>query len=219
MPDNDLDTQLQTLATSLDSFNVSSEELDRLRETYDDPREMPEVEEVRYKTYKRRIIDFNQRLRDVIRSSASKLKFDDLLEYMTGSFAKHHSKAATNEFSERARTTIVGMRNEVALQQVLDEAHVPYQQATQLQDAHGGDIVIDGVPIDIKSSRFAVMRAKQRARRAHHDTRTIVWSHIEPEDFRGQLKLPERAVSPLWRELRLDLQRAVRARQGHQRSS
>lgn len=106
---------------------------------------------------------FNDALQDIIDTGANHLSFDDLLNFMTTMYRKSHG-SSPEAFKNEARSTLIGMRNELAVEQALIASGIEYEQGTDEDDAKGGDIIVNGVRIDIKSSHELAEEAKQQAR-------------------------------------------------------
>ena len=98
----------------------------------------------------------------------------------------------TQGFYEDARMHLAGIRNEVAVEQILKDNGVDFEVGTAEDDALGGDFIINGKRIDIKSSLFTAKLRKASKIEKGHDDSGIVWSRIEFEDFEGKLTLSDR---------------------------
>jgi hypothetical protein len=101
------------------------------------------------------------------------------------------------------------MRDEMAFEQVLIAAGIPYSRGDKKDDGTGGDFIIDDIPIDLKSSENSAREAQKKALRERRDPRRIIWSHISFDDFDGRLTLPYEATEAIFARLKPDLARIV----------
>lgn len=205
----DLDANLYRLVGNLNSFHEGSLVIDRLREQYQTPRYMPRAEKKTFYDNKGRVTEFNHILREVINAGASRFGFNNLLTFMTNMNAASGNRENTGEFHAQARAALVGMRNEIAVEQVLIGAGIDYELGTLEDDAEGGDIIIENIPIDIKASLNATQRAQEKARQFGRDPNRIIWSHIQFEDYEGQLTLPYRLNGAVYAKMKPDLDKAL----------
>jgi hypothetical protein len=199
--EQELDASLFKLVAGLHDFNTSSEIIDKLRDKYDG-RRMNTHDWNEFETHKTKVVmEFNRTLREVISNSKQRFNFEDLLSFMTDVFAETGGQQEVNTFYKRARTTLIGTRTEEGFEQVLKAAGVEFERGTIAQDAKGGDVIIGNVPVDVKSSEGSVEHAKDKALATGHNPDTIIWSHIEPEDFNGELTLSEDAKKIIFKRL------------------
>jgi hypothetical protein len=206
-----LDTYLFKLTAGLKNFYQDSRTLDYLRNRYGRPQHMPPQDKDRFYESKNTIIGFNDTLVDVIGAGASKFDFDQLLTFMTDVFSATNGQEHAGDFHERAREAIVGMRNEMAVEQLLTVGGIDFRRGTVTEDSKGGDYFIDGVPIDFKSNETSAQRAKMRAEEGGYDSSAILWSHVRPEDFEGKLTLPHDRRIAILAELKPELDAAIAA--------
>lgn len=206
-----LDTLLFKLVAGLKEFYQDSRTLDYLRNRYGKPQNMPPGDKDRFYDSKDTIIGFNDTLVDVIGSGASQFDFDQLLTFMTDVFAATEGQQHAGDFHERAREAVVGMRNEMAVEQLLTAGHIEFRRGSVLEDSKGGDYFIDGVPIDFKSNELSAQRARMRAEENGYDGSMILWSHVRPEDFEGKLTLPYAKRAAIFAELKPELDAAIAA--------
>jgi len=204
----DLGANLFKLVSSLASFGDSEQAVEALRDTYGDSGWMPKNERSLFHDQKQEIIEFNHTLREVINAGASRFSFDELLAFMTTMYEASGGETTLN-FHNRARSALVGMRNEIAVEQVLIAAGVDYELGDAAQDAKGGDFIIDGVSIDVKTSEQSARYAQEKARRNGFNPRTIVWSHINFTDFEGQLTLPPEMNDAIFAKIKPDIDMAI----------
>lgn len=187
---HNVDVQLYTLIAELPTFYETKRTINSLLDTYGDYAHMPLEEKLRYNKSKETQIAFNTTLREVINTGASKFNFNDLLTFMTTMHAASGGRETTKEFYGFARESLVGIRNEMAFEQVLMASGLDYEVGSVEQDAEGGDFIVNGVPIDVKASKDNVARKQQKAIEAGRNPNLIVWSHIDFEDYEGSLTLP-----------------------------
>lgn len=211
----DLDANLYSLVAGLHDFHEGSIVMDQLRDEYGSAHHMPAKEKQDFYDHKERITEFNHVLREVINAGASKFNFDELLTFMTTMYVAANGREGMNSFHSQARMAIIGMRNEVAVEQLLISGGVEYDLGTQDQDSKGGDVVIQGVLIDVKASERSAENAKLKARQSGRNPDRIVWSHITFEDYEGRLTLPAQKNEEVLQALLPDLRKAL-ASEGQQ---
>ena len=216
---NDLDANLLEMISGLQGFYESSRLLDQLRERYGGPQRMtPETRDLFYEA-KDTIIEFNDTLVEVINSGASQFDFDELLTFMTNMFSAGNNLGSDHvagrrriaDFSSRARESLVGMRNEMAVEQLLIYGDVDFRRGTVEEDSKGGDYFVEGVPIDFKSDERSAERSRLRAEEGGYDSSGILWSHVTPRDFEGKLTLPYNKCAAIFAKLKPDLDAAIAA--------
>jgi hypothetical protein len=203
---------LGDMVAGLRNFYESSRTLDYLRSRYGSPRSMPPAARNRFYDNKDEIIEFNDILVDVIKTDAPQFDFEQLLDFMTTKFSSTtHSHQHIADFRARAREAIIGMRNEMAVEQLLTAGGIEFRRGTVLEDSKGGDYIIDGVPFDFKSDEYSTQRARMRAEEGGYDSSTILWSHVHFEDFEGKLVLPYDKCQAIIAELKPELEAAIAA--------
>jgi len=205
----DLDTNLFRMVGELESFHTNKAAISSLSETYGSPMAMPQAIRDKFYRSKESVISFNHTLREVINAGASKFSFDELLTFMTNMHMAGGGRETAAEFQGFARDALVGMRNEIAFEQVLIANDVDYELGTVEEDATGGDFIIEGVPIDIKSGLTATDEARKKARREGRNPDLIMWSHIREADYEGKLALPYNKNGEVYTRLQSDLNRAI----------
>jgi hypothetical protein len=206
-----LDTSLFKLAAGLKDFYEDSRTLDYLRDHYGRPQNMSPSDRDRFYDSKSTIINFNDTLVEVIDVGAAHFDSEELLTFMTDVFAATSGQHHASDFRERAREAIVGMRNEMAVEQILTAGGVEFRRGTAKEDSKGGDYFIEGVPIDFKSNEDSTRRARMRAEEGGYDSSAILWSHVTPEDFGGELTLPYDKRLAIFAELQPELDAAIAA--------
>lgn len=204
-----LEKKLVTLTATFSSFE---EGLRQARSMQTRIARDPQSYEARenFREGKARIRRFNDALQDVIDNGANHLSFDDLLNFMTTMYRKSHG-SSPEAFKNEARSTLIGMRNELAVEQALLASGIEYEQGTDEDDSKGGDIIVNGVRIDIKSSYERAEEAKQQARDNGYNPDVIIWSRIRFPDFEGRLTLPFEKAQELGLQLRADIEKAVKS--------
>lgn len=205
----DLDANLFKLVAGLEAFYVNQSAITDLTDDYDNPRHMPPKDRQKFYRSKDALIEFNDTLHEVINVGASKFNFHELLTFMTNMHVAAGGHGTAARFQEQAREALIGMRNEVAFEQILIANGIDFTPGTTEQDKEGGDVEINKVLIDVKASWESAARAKQKAAKAGRNPNLIIWSHIEFEDFEGQLTLPYAKTSEIFAKLKPDLARAV----------
>lgn len=204
-------TDLTKLVTKLQDFYHASRTLDYLRHHYGNPHNMTPHDRDRFYDSKDSIIRFNDALVDVISTNASAFDFEELLTFMTNRFTADNGPEYAADFHERAREALVGMRNEVAVEQLLTTGGVQFRRGTVAEDGKGGDLFIEDVPIDFKSDEYSAKRARMRVEEDGYDGSSIVWSHIDFEDFEGKLTLPRERSLAIFAELQPELDAVIAA--------
>jgi hypothetical protein len=207
----DLEANLFRLVGNLHSFYESSQKLEGLRETYDSPRDMPgDIRQHFYNT-KEKVTEFNHVLHEVINAGASRFNFSELLDFMTTMHITNGGESTAEDFHREAKEALIGMRTEMAYEQALILAGIPYEVGDLAQDAKGGDFIVMGAPIDVKSSLEKTTYAKEKALYQGRNPDLIVWSHLSFTDFKGQLTLPHEKAMELSETIKPDLLLAVRS--------
>lgn len=207
----DLDANLMSLIAHLNVFYNAQSSLTEFRDHYGHAKrhDIPDNIYEGYLTDKRRTTKFNHILREVINAGAGKFNFNELLVFLTNQHIAMGGKDSQNEFHGMTRTALVGMRNEIAVEQILIRSGIEYKLGTEEQDAHGGDFIIDGVGIDVKASEKTTEHAKQNASHHGYNPDVIVWSHINFKDFDGELFLPQHLNEQVASDLIPDINVAI----------
>lgn len=211
--EHDLDAHLYKLVGKLDSFYSGSRAIDELRNRYGTPRSMPPNVRQEFYHKKEDVTEFNHTLHEVMNVGArplGKTGFNDLLGFMTKMHVAAHGRETADDFYKKARETIIGIRNEMGTEQVLIAGGVDYEIDPEM-DRFGGDITVNNVPIDVKASPTSAKHAQEKARLEGRNPDTIIWSHINFEDFEGRLDLPRDTATAIFSKLKPDLDKAVRS--------
>jgi hypothetical protein len=116
---------------------------------------------------------------------------------MTNMYTAINGQENQQQFYDLARRHLVGMRDEVAFEQILMATDIDYRLPTTEEDRSGADFIIYGVGVDVKSSEYTADRARKQAMRRGKDADHIIWSQIKPEDYNGKLTLPLKRVDEL----------------------
>jgi hypothetical protein len=206
-----LDANLFKLAAGLKDFYEDSRTLDYLRNRYGRPQNMSPRDKDRFYESKGTIINFNDTLVEVIDAGAPLFDSEELLTFMTDVFSATNGQDHASDFRERAREAIIGMRNEMAVEQILTAGGVGFRRGTAKEDSKGGDYFIEDVPIDFKSNHDSAQKARIRAEEGGYDSSAILWSHVGPEDFSGKLTLPYDRRIAIFAELKPELDAAIAA--------
>jgi hypothetical protein len=210
----DLRANLFALVGNLQSFYEGSQKLEELRGKYESPYFMPpDVKQSFYNT-KNKVTEFNHALHEVINAGASKFSFSELLDFMTTIHVASGGQSTARGFHHDAREALIGMRNEMAYEQALILAGIPYETGDIEQDAKGADFIIMGAPIDVKSSLETTIKAKNSASQHGRNPDLIVWSHISFEDYEGALTLPHERALELVNLIKPDIRQAVLSHRG-----
>lgn len=211
----DLEANLMSLIAHMNSFYEGQRGVNAYRDRYDDMklRDIPEKARAHYRMNKQKVTDFNHVLREVINAGAPQFDFNELLVFMTTQHIAMGGRDTQQEFHDMARSSLVGMRNEIAVEQVLIANGVNYELGTAEQDARGGDFIIEDTMIDVKASPRTAEDAKQEAIRYGRNPNLIVWSHINFDDFEGKLTLPARLNQSVGHRLLPDIDKAVASNQ------
>jgi hypothetical protein len=209
--DYDLNANLYRLVGTLNTFDKSSAKVNQLRERYSSPEHMPPAIRQNFYHNKAQVIEFNHILSDIINAGATKFNFDELLAFMVNMHAASGEQENTAEFYTQAKNALTGMRNELAFEQVLMASGLDYELGNAEDDARGGDFIVEGVPIDVKSSEAAAEQAKKTARRGGYDDSGIIWSRLSSKDFNGELTLPYEMSKVILARIQPDLDRALKS--------
>ena len=207
-PDSGLDSHLFKLVGNLDAFFGDSRRVKQTREKYEDVRQMSQRERNTFEQRKQGVIDFNHALYDVIDAGASRFDFNQLLEFMTKMHIAANSRESAKEFYTYAREALIGMRAEAVFGQALIAGGRTFKRDKKL-DKFGGDFTVDDVPIDVKASEFGVEEARRKAERDGRNPDTIIWLHMNFEDFDGKLALSPDKAAELYQRIEPDLDNAI----------
>ncbi len=208
----DLNANLFRLVGQLGDFQNNTTIVNTLRERYGNATMMPRDIKDRYYNHKKGLSEFNHTLHEVINAGASRFNFRQLVEFMTTMYMATGNHDDISSFTTNAKRHIVGMRNEMSFEQLLIAGGYNYTLGTVEQDAEGGDIIVEGVPIDLKASQFSVERALETAHENGYYDDNVLWSHIEPQDYKGQLTLPYDKVDEVLARLKPDLDHMLDSR-------
>jgi phosphoribosylpyrophosphate synthetase len=144
------------------------------------------------------IAKFNHAVKEMIDENSS-LTFSEVFTFimtMNQAINGRQTKEDTEAFSTEIRGRLVGMRHEIAVEQMLGYMHdVEYEDATIEDDLNGADIFVSlnglpMLPLDIKASWNTAQIKKTNARLHGADANHIIWSHIDDEDFNGTFRIP-----------------------------
>lgn len=204
------DAALLEVISRIHSFEQSYRELGKIRSMYNGARIrfMDSKTRQKFKEAKRTIRGFNDALRLYIEKNGAHMTFNELVDFLTAKYISAHGESPYG-FANHLRDTLVGARNEVAFEQILAAAGITFDKGTDNDDARGGDVLVDDVRIDTKTSWQKTERAKAEALAYGYNADRIVWSHVESEDYEGQLTLPLAKLRELAKKVRPDIEQAV----------
>lgn len=182
---------LNTLGNMEDFFDAQKN-IDGLRAKYKTAgiRNIPENERPQYLQSRETVTHFNHVLRDTVEASINEdISYADLEKLISDQHNKVSGNMDPAGFKNMVHTTIDGMRNELATEMILINNGVEFEQGSEEDDSKGGDFMINGVPIDIKSGEKNAENKKYEAQQRGFNADTIIWSQIKFEDFAGRLSL------------------------------
>lgn len=193
----DLDANLFTLVATTENFLKSYQSMEAFKdERHESNFSHNSASSIdKYHDDKNKVIAFNHALKEVINAGAAKFNFSELLTFMTNMHVAINGGSEQVAFHDVARRHLVGMRNEIAFEQILIAAGIEYEAGSIEDDAEGGDFIINGVPIDVKASESTARQAQEKKYRNGYDASHIMWSQIDFEDFNGALVLPQDVVT------------------------
>lgn len=182
---------LNTLGNMEDFFDAQNN-INGLRTKYKTSgiRNIPQDERPQYLESRETVTHFNHVLRDTIEASINEdISYIELEKLITDQHNKVSGNLEPAEFKGMVHTTIDGMRNELAAEMILINHGVEFDQGSEEDDSKGGDFIINGVSIDIKSGEKNAQNKKHEADIRGFNSDTIIWSQIKFEDFGGKLYL------------------------------
>lgn len=182
---------LNTLG-NMEDFYDAQNNINQLRKKYNTSgiRNIPQAERPQYLESRETITHFNHVLRDTVEASINEdISYIELEKLITDQHNKVSGNMDPAGFKNMVHTTIDGMRNELAAEMILVNNNVVFKQGTEEDDSRGGDFIINGVPIDIKSGEKNAENKKYEAQQRGFNSDTIIWSQIKFEDFGGKLYL------------------------------
>ena len=147
-----------------------------------------------------KLVAFNHALREVINTHGTQTSLGDIVDGLMEIHPHQASFAAKRDQYESCRRsligTIIGIRNEMAFECVLERFGFDYKPGTNEDDRHGIDYYINGCPVDVKSSPAAVEAALRKrddweAATGRYNSDTVIFCPgFRREDFNGMLALP-----------------------------
>ncbi len=176
----DLQSRALAVFSRVKKYHESQQWLNTMRDTY--PGNMPFEVRREFQDRKRKIRLFNRDLKALMKDGADQFTFDDILRFLTDSH-KVVGQKDDDEFYEMAESAVRGMRNELVVEQLFEEAGIEYVVGTSQQDAKGGDYFVNGVGLDFKSSILGLRTAQERAVRHGHDPDLIIDTGARADDF------------------------------------
>jgi len=158
-----------------------------------------------------RIAEFNHAVKEMVSSNPS-LGFGDVLSFIVDMNRNiNGNRGGGRRFEEEVRGVLVGMRHELAVEQMLGYMDdVEYREATVAEDLKGADVFVSVggspmFPIDIKSSLEKTERSRAAAEYSGFDGSYIVWSHINDDDFNGSFRISHEVAQSRSASLHNDL--------------
>jgi hypothetical protein len=144
----------------------------------------------------RRLAEFNHAVKNMVDANPS-LSFDEVLTFiMSMNQSINGLKSSDSQFEYEVTNILVGMRHEIAFEQMLGYMpDVEYKEATIEDDLVGADIFISingsaMVPIDIKASQKTVQRKRDEQIQHGYTPNHIVWSQVTNDEFGGSFRIP-----------------------------
>jgi len=149
----------------------------------------------------RRVAEFNHAIKEMVDDNQS-LRFAEVLSFITNMNQQiNGSEHAGEGFEQEIRGRLVGMRHEIAYEQIIGRMPgVECRQPTVDEDLNGADIFVSFndspmVPIDVKASFETAQSAQAEASRRGFDASHIVWSHVNDEEFDGGFRISEEVIA------------------------
>lgn len=143
----------------------------------------------------RKVAEFNHAVKDMIDNNPS-LQFTEVLNFIMNMNQQINGNPEHGHaFEDQVRGILVGMRHEIAFEQMLGYMpDVEYREATIEEDLQGADIFVSlnnspMVPIDVKAGAEKTQVSKEQAHNRGYDSSHIIWSHILDEDFNGSFRI------------------------------
>jgi hypothetical protein len=183
--------QILDVISHLPQFMQSQIALNKMRESHASYREKaPHLDTV---------VRLNHSLKELVDTNPL-LQFSQVLRFLNQMNAAINGKGHSELFTYEARSILVGMRHEIAVEQMLGTMpDVEYQDTDLASDLKGSDIFvsINGspyVPIDVKASFVSAEKAKQKAAAYGYNPNLIIWSQLYEEDFGDSFRIPHETV-------------------------
>jgi len=199
----DLDANLFELIANITDFAEAQRSMDAFKDTYGttkfkliDPTQVSE-----YTANKQTVIKFNHILHEVINAGAHAFDFSELVAFMTQQYGAISGEKNLANFEGIARMAVNGMRNELAVEQILIQNGIDFELGDENDEVHGGDFIVNGVRIDIKSTLARTEKAQQRERELGRNPDHVIWSHIDFKDYQGKLSLSQEGIEKASKEL------------------
>lgn len=144
-----------------------------------------------------KVIHFNDALRELIycasETDPAKLNFSELVQVLSTTYLTMTNQNAMLASPERSpahtmlRTTAIGMRNEVAFEDILSQTDLDWRPGA---DRDGADYWINDAKFDIKASDLAAQKGQAKAVQEGRNPLSIYDPRINFDDFNNQLRLP-----------------------------
>ncbi|MEO5950727.1 MAG: hypothetical protein ABIQ04_04740 [Candidatus Saccharimonadales bacterium] len=188
----DLDSHLYQLIGQTEGFYQAQCDLDSFR--YENReinwRNIPETKIEDFEQNRKMVTAYNHTVHEIINAGASKFGFNELANFMTNIHVNGGGSSSAEHFHQLAVSTVIGMRTEISVEQILIDRGIEYDLGSEAQDIKGGDIIIAGIGLDLKTSELSAKNAKEIARKRGHNPDRIIWAGIQSEDYEGKLILP-----------------------------
>jgi len=160
------------------------------------------------------VVRLNHALKELVDANPL-LSFTNVLGFLQQMNTAINGQGHAELFSYEARSILVGMRHEIAVEQMLGMMpDVDYQDTSLENDLKGSDVFvsIDNSPyvaIDIKASETSAQNAQQKAARRGYNPAVIVWSQLYDNDFGDNFRIPHETALERKNSLHEQLVRAV----------
>jgi hypothetical protein len=130
------------------------------------------------------VLKFNRALKELINVCGNRYTFDQLSGFLVnGHQILEHGKSMSSSLENSVQGAIIGMRNELAIEQMLSIADIDYSLGTIKQDMEGGDFIINGYAIDVTTSPERAREKQAEAQAYGNDPSLIVYSDLDKDDF------------------------------------
>lgn len=160
---------------------------------------------------KAKVRELNNTLGEIIDSAGDRMSFSDLLTFIVNAGVQiNHDKINPATLQHMTRESLIGTRNEIAYEQALIAANIPYRRGTTKEDAIGWDFIIYNKGYDLKTSKTGVEKARDKKRRQGKNPYLVVGDYFDFEDFNGKLTLPLDTIDSKVHVIREDIYNAHR---------
>lgn len=148
--------------------------------------------------HKRKVIEFDRALKEMVDDNPS-VGFNETLRFLGQSIISTSGEDTYRKVADDLRAILVGMRHEIAAEQMFEYLDMEYRQTSIEEDLRGKDIVLmyegkDWVGVDIKGSARGAEAGREKARSKGRNDNIIVWSHCHDEDFGNTFRLDNELI-------------------------